>query len=203
MSAAIDVIKTNLNQTLDASAEQVFYEFPMSNIERTFAADNKSYWSNIADALVLRTNRLNKLSGFQLQAQNEKQLLVVKRAIEIAQMRSNYGHGLIELESDSMRNVKKFYTSLFMLCGNLKDNPVVMNIVTSCISILCKMIYLHENADKVDALELIRRAIGDVNCSDRLSHDEKQVWLICTQRLNKKLQKYSGSFFNPPALRLV
>lgn len=129
--------------------------------------------------------------------------MVYERAKEIASERSFAGFGLYQVQNKNMQPIKRFYESLLKLSLNIADNKPKMNVVDSCMVILCKMVYPHIDGNRIDSQTLIRNAIADVNCADSMSHEEMQNWLICTQRLNKKLEKTSGNLLNPPALRLV
>lgn len=188
---------------VDSKAESALREFTMTNIERSFVDDNKHFWKNAAEQLEARTRRLNKISHNHLSHDTEKSLMVYERAIEIARERGVTGFGLYQVKSNNMQLIKRFYESLLKLSMNIADNKPKMNVIDSSMVVLCKMVYPHIDVNHIDTKTLIRNAIADVNCADSMSHEEKQNWLICTQRLNKKLEKTSGNLLNPPALRLV
>ncbi|WP_394222610.1 hypothetical protein [Alteromonas gracilis] len=175
----------------------------MTNIERSFVDDNKLFWSHVSEQLKSRTRRLNRISHNYLSKDTEMSLMVLDRAIEVARERSITGFGLYQVKNKNMQPIKRFYESLLKMSSNISNNKAKMNVIDSCMIILCKMVYPHIDANLTDTHTLIRNAVADINCADSMSHEEKRNWLICTQRLNKKLEKTSGNLLNPPALRLV
>ncbi|MFD3435212.1 hypothetical protein [Alteromonas macleodii] len=203
MSNASILLNNRFSSYVVSKAESVLREYTMSNIERTFIEDNKRFWTSVAAQLEARTRRLSKISHNHLSYDTEKSLMVYERAKEIASERSFAGFGLYQVQNKNMQPIKRFYESLLKLSLNIADNKPKMNVVDSCMVILCKMVYPHIDGNRIDSQTLIRNAIADVNCADSMSHEEMQNWLICTQRLNKKLEKTSGNLLNPPALRLV
>ena len=203
MNTALNFFDVNLSNTLDSNAESAMREFTMSNIERSFTEDNKQFWLNVAIQFEAKTRRLSKISEKSICHQNEKKLLILGRAIEIAHERSTTGFGLYQVKDKSMMSLKRYYESLLKLSNNVCDDKVKMHVISSSISILCKMVYPHLAMKNVDTRTLLRNAIADINCSDTMVHEEKHSWLICTQRLSKKLQKSSYFLSNPPILRLI
>ena len=203
MSNASILLNNRFSSYVVSKAESVLREYTMSNIERTFIEDNKRFWTSVAAQLEARTRRLSKISHNHLSYDTEKSLMVYERAKEIASERSFAGFGLYQVQNKNMQPIKRFYESLLKLSLNIADNKPKMNVVDSCMVILCKMVYPHIDGNRIDSQTLIRNAIADVNCADSMSHEEMQNWLIYTQRLNKKLEKTSGNLLNPPALRLV
>lgn len=203
MNTASELHTNRLFSDLDAKAETAMREFTMTNIERTFAEDNKQFWLDVATQFEARTLRLKKVSHNHLSYENERALMLFERASEIAKERSISGFGIYQLISKDMRPLKRFYQSLLLLVKNVSKNNVKMNTINSCVGLLCKMVYPHIDANDIETEKLIKKAVADINCSDTMEHEEKRIWLICTQRLNKKLSQTSGNLLNPPALKLV